>query len=71
MARANIMGWGMLVVVVMALYVGKAEELFYIENCVSESKTTPALKAWYEEIFHYSSIRNISEGKSSIFSYLH
>ncbi|KAI3895011.1 hypothetical protein MKW92_036798 [Papaver armeniacum] len=36
MARANMMGWAMLVVVVMALYVGKAEAWLCAFDCATE-----------------------------------
>ncbi|RZC90310.1 hypothetical protein C5167_031020 [Papaver somniferum] len=36
MARANMMGWATMLVVVMALYAGKAEGLFCIDDCARE-----------------------------------
>ncbi|KAI3907542.1 hypothetical protein MKW98_016186 [Papaver atlanticum] len=36
MARANMMGWAVMLVVVMALYAGKAEGLFCIDDCARE-----------------------------------
>ncbi|KAI3989728.1 hypothetical protein MKX01_009220 [Papaver californicum] len=46
MARANMMGWVMLVVVVMALYVGKAQGFPCIYDCASEQAQEHGGSAW-------------------------